>query len=756
MTQDLVKASNTLFHIVSTLEPKLLPLKDWYFQTLRVTAKWHDAEGNQGVKRMKSILQFGLQVILGYHPEPLAFVKAVDGLPVLVKPLVDRVNHLTKDWRVLSGVLSFVRMTDFWLGCYDNSTIDEQLEVIEKSALPASAKKVITEFEEFVVEVLNTRDNPVSKALWHQLKLSDSDKVGLSFKRGPNGALTENAHRDYVTNRNVHTKDGRTFGEAITDLQSLIATNVAGSSGSWRTIDDWEKIPSEDIVQDLGSVSPTPGKISFISEKSGKVRLVASPDYFTQMSMKPMHKWLESVLLSIPEDCTFDQRKSVNRIKQWHKDGRSVYSFDQSSCTDLFPVEMQVKVIQKRFGKPLAEAVRTVMCDREWSVKYPKSKTRKMIRWGVGQPMGVYGSWPLMAVTHHLLVQYAAWISSGKKLPWIQFHDYVICGDDIVIGSKSVADCYLRLVKDLGMKINLQKSFISGGKTGIAPVSEFAKLLIWKGQLLVPIKPNQIHSATKDWRLWIPLLIELGSPVGWSVRLKKLRTIVQQVPAPPWGKKVLDYLLTVPLELGGVGKRDSLPLSVKLWQKDKPVSVKDRDIHPWLYALASRIRSKIRLDQSLISENAATLSEDVPSVEVFRTHPFIEWMTNKKKSDWAGPLGGRVPTSVNSFVRSLITDGYRGTLSYLTGEIEISPPTNKPNQDAEESKHLTNIWLKAIGKKKLHSLNTFNRRQETDSGFLGNSSLVSILPTEGNDGIVGRQASRILEALRVLRTREEV
>lgn len=77
-----------------------------------------------------------------------------------------------------------------------------------------------------------------------------------------------------------------------------------------------------------------------------------------------------------------------------------------------------------------------------------------------GQPLGYYSSWPLFALSHHLLV-----CRTG-----VIFTQYAVLGDDVVIADERVAGLYETGLKRLGVMISYQKSLIS--RTGSA---EFAK-----------------------------------------------------------------------------------------------------------------------------------------------------------------------------------------------------------------------------------------------------------------------------------------
>jgi hypothetical protein len=95
--------------------------------------------------------------------------------------------------------------------------------------------------------------------------------------------------------------------------------------------------------------------------------------------------------------------------------------------------------------------------------------------------MGAYSSWGMLALTHHALVQFAAY-KAGKG-EW--FGLYAVLGDDVVIAEDSVAREYRRVCDRIGLGIGISKSLIAKGKT-----LEFAKKFFFRGEDLsgLPIK----------------------------------------------------------------------------------------------------------------------------------------------------------------------------------------------------------------------------------------------------------------------------
>jgi len=112
------------------------------------------------------------------------------------------------------------------------------------------------------------------------------------------------------------------------------------------------------------------------------------------------------------------------------------------------------------------------------------------VRYAVGQPMGAYSSFAMLALTHHVIVQVAA---KRVGIPgW--FSNYALLGDDIVIGDPKVGAAYLLIMRDyLGVDINLSKSLES--EIGVL---EFAKRLFRGTEDLTPLSPKVLLQTIRN------------------------------------------------------------------------------------------------------------------------------------------------------------------------------------------------------------------------------------------------------------------
>jgi hypothetical protein len=131
------------------------------------------------------------------------------------------------------------------------------------------------------------------------------------------------------------------------------------------------------------------------------------------------------------------------------------------------------------------------------------------LRYAVGQPMGALSSWAMLALTHHALVQYAAF-RVGRRDPTVRkglwrvtwFEWYAVLGDDIVIADGRVAREYLRVMSEVGVSVGLAKSLVSPRGATL----EFAKRFWYRGSPASPVSFLELAVA----RLSVSALAEFS------------------------------------------------------------------------------------------------------------------------------------------------------------------------------------------------------------------------------------------------------
>lgn len=258
-----------------------------------------------------------------------------------------------------------------------------------------------------------------------------------------------------------------------------------------------KSIQIDDLLKDeiIGKAWKSPdqlklGKLSLKLEAAGKVRVFAIADAWTQTLLGNLHQGLFAVLSQIPQDGTFNQHKPVKALLD--KGLKEFFSFDLSAATDRLPIDLQVDIISWLFNnQEVGPLWKELLVGREYILNSnnPDFKgSNGSYKYEVGQPMGCLSSWGMLALSHHMIVQVAARRAGFKG--W--FSLYAVLGDDIVIANRAVADCYLVLMRDLGLEINLSKSLISSSGS-----CEFAKKFYFQGVDASPIGPKSILELLK-------------------------------------------------------------------------------------------------------------------------------------------------------------------------------------------------------------------------------------------------------------------
>lgn len=262
----------------------------------------------------------------------------------------------------------------------------------------------------------------------------------------------------------------------------IILVGIDGAQylkGLWMKYRDhikWNSVEAKiKILAKMGYLEvPSIRRLSIVQDPELKARVVAIVDYFTQVVLQPLSEQLFNLLRSMPQDRTFTQDPHIVR-----KAGNKYHSLDLSNATDRFPLELQKQLLAEMLGVAYAHSWGVLMTFNDFL-----TSTGRRIRYAVGQPMGARSSWPMFTLTHHLVVQYAAFLAG--KYP---FKDYILLGDDIVITDDKVASEYVKLMTGLGVEISPHKTHVS------ETTYEFAKRWFHNGIEVTGFPVNSIKST---------------------------------------------------------------------------------------------------------------------------------------------------------------------------------------------------------------------------------------------------------------------
>jgi hypothetical protein len=316
-----------------------------------------------------------------------------------------------------------------------------------------------------------------------------------STKAGPNGPALISSLRDLESLPKDLKKDLCIIGGPELDDAVYI-------------IDSWATTTIRDFLNEVFKANRKGmfRKLSIKDDRETKSRIFGILDYWSQTSLMNLHKGLFGILKTLKRDFTFNQDDGLN-LKS--TPGSSYHSIDLKNATDRFPVLLQQYLLSELIEPEKAAAWSRIMTKYEF-----KTPTGESVLYGAGQPIGAHSSWPIFALTHHLVVQSAA--NRVNKFP---FSAYSLLGDDIVIADDLVALEYKSILKTLDCPISTTKTHTS------KDVFEFAKRWKMGSEEMSPFPIHGLQEVINKYHLLYELLTQVekrgfslqwirGEPVG--------------------------------------------------------------------------------------------------------------------------------------------------------------------------------------------------------------------------------------------------
>jgi len=266
------------------------------------------------------------------------------------------------------------------------------------------------------------------------------------------------------------------------------------------------------------------GTLGYSQESGGKLRVFASPHLVWQAIFEPLKLLLMDALRCVPQDCTHNQQKGADWAQEQLQKGVKLHSLDLSNATDLFPLSLQLGTLTELGVSATLSRIFERVATGSWKV--PKAIREHgypvEVKWERGQPLGLAPSFPLFALTHHMLV-YGICVTFG-----VDPDCYRILGDDIIIGNDEVARQYVAVMEEMGCKIAHEKSISSTNS------AEFAGFHITKDEM---VRPGKFRKLTTQNILEVAKSLE--SDLAHEVH--------------PELSAALRKYLSLPKEFGGIG-----------------------------------------------------------------------------------------------------------------------------------------------------------------------------------------------------------
>jgi len=476
-------------------------------QYLKIIKKLQYHKGaKETIKYLKNYQLYVRQWTLDINPEALPW-HAVDntGFPRALRPWKDLIcssNHqIKREVNTLFGAVKLLKVSPV----PRTRTITSPFE---------GRSNFLSKFTDFCFKW---------KGPAKYIKLSPLDGIPLRSTKGPNGPAVYSCLQDLSA-----LKDRPELYQNIKSLMRITAPAV-------------ERLMTTKISQAVEKKEAVHSKLRFLSESAGKTRVVAIADYWSQMALLPVHDLFIASLRRIDTDCTYRHGHLVSTIKKLTSNGTWLGTIDTTAFTDRFPIGPQSAIVNRVLGSEVSLHWTHILTERDFHLKGSNRETDSVVRYKVGQPIGMYRSWAVCVTTLHALIKYRS-----QKVGKTRFRDYLVLGDDIIIADKEVYNEVLKNLSLLGVETNPNKSTQSDCR------AEIAKQFFWKGHNVTGFPLSLLTEVRRNPTQVLELLrnIELLEFNKISVNLvlsmfpKRLHAKVAKLLSSPkpWGcPQVLDW-----------------------------------------------------------------------------------------------------------------------------------------------------------------------------------------------------------------------
>jgi hypothetical protein len=488
---------------------------------VKIFKQWCESSGAEwSIQRMKDVKTDLLRLEAG-QPAVSTWIKRSKGTDRTFAGPIGALEYWMFDSkRNFAKGIQLLMMYSWFVS--EGLTLKQETKFI--TSLNAGVKPVSKQLIERLTQVIHrsgyewkvsceTKPKPLVDMLPSPERFAPSPSQGKGFDTVPetSGAIVDSVM--YLT----HWEKGRRliqdwyvlFESLFEGMEPFIDEQLGGKYGAGVHEDEHNEQPDFLPV----------GRISFIQEPGYKLRYVANPGRVFQRLLEPLGDALFGLAKTLPWDCTFDQAKAFPHVQEALGQGKTVYSFDLSSATDYFPLELQERILTSIVHDPYGYIpLWGILSRSDWYCKR-RNGDEQFLKWSKGQPLGLYPSFAAFAVSHGFLL--LALLDRPYR------GEFFVLGDDVVILDDALASAYSRMMNSLDCPISFNKSLT--GK-----IAEFAGRVITP-DLVIP----QLKWREPSDKNFVDLARLLG-PNSLPLFKKKQR-------------QILEIISEVPESLGGLG-----------------------------------------------------------------------------------------------------------------------------------------------------------------------------------------------------------
>lgn len=483
-----------------------------------LVSQWAEQSGPEWtVKRLKALKTDFIHLIAGTEP-PSKWIRYAKGVPKGPFGRLFRFGKREPKYtkRVLNALMIY---TTFVASKETQQQLDKFYDSVSSRPLDLKTIEIYTSLIKPEAEKLKVKKKQVRDL---------TSYVSSPSKRCPTSDGRSAPDEKWLDTIDVLWKTS--LGRTICENYPLIATVVEPLRSQVR--EGLRKPPSFDgEIENIGVA----GKIGHIQEPGMKLRAVANPYRVYQLALSRLGDQIYDLIETLPWDCTHDQDAGTSWAERELSSGHEMFAVDLSDATNQFPLHLQLNVLKAINGVEEQDIdLFETLSSAPWY-----SPTHGFVSWTKGQPLGLYPSFGVFALTHGLLLT-----SLERELKLREGENFRVLGDDIVISNLDLYNSYRKALLDLEIDVSEEKTLTSSQAT------EFGGRVIVPGHIIVLGK----------WRLssdrsFLDYLRNVGPRC-----LKHLR---------PRQRKVAEMVVALPEPIGLNQNPKGLPLDLRLRMEEE-------------------------------------------------------------------------------------------------------------------------------------------------------------------------------------------
>lgn len=253
----------------------------------------------------------------------------------------------------------------------------------------------------------------------------------------------------------------------------------------------WADSKNTDPFPDTGLVG---GSYEITHEAGCKARCYFNVEPTLNSMLEPLYRGLEHFERRSGHSVRYnDIHDRIKPVQKWLQDGRTVWSIDQTSATDRFPLALQKYFLHCCGVEPLWIRLVDKVCHLPFTIQdelrpivqaeLGLSEPPTTLTIGCGQPMGATFSMPLYTSAFIALLR-------GACIAWGWNPEFCVLGDDLVAADPGLARWVEEFLPTIGVTISTSKGVVSDSLAEFVGATITPQDYVFPGTWPFPTKEN--------------------------------------------------------------------------------------------------------------------------------------------------------------------------------------------------------------------------------------------------------------------------